>query len=217
MLCIALQLKCYIIIPSVLWIPSCYDGEPIEFAGATFNFIEFLITSWVNKKQDTILLHVTSLTDFQNSSTVRLISKFATKSYLNMPPHLKHVATLPSEISVFKKLLGSWSSWSKLPCKTQQFKTCRKIFLFCDISIISAWSIYLLISITTLTESKMFTAAVLKIPRPTAQNCCNKEKDATAKCRTWSTVSQTLTASVSQSLSQKFATAVWYLMTIKSW
>jgi len=40
------------------------------------------------------------LTDFQNSFTGRLISKFATKSYVNIPSHLKRVATLPCEISV---------------------------------------------------------------------------------------------------------------------
>ena len=35
---------------------------------------------------------------------VRLSRKFVTKSYLNTPPHPKCVATLPCEISVFKKL-----------------------------------------------------------------------------------------------------------------
>ena len=43
------------------------------------------------------------LTEFHNSFTVRLSDKFATKSYLNIPPHLKYVATLFCEISVFKK------------------------------------------------------------------------------------------------------------------
>jgi len=43
------------------------------------------------------------LTDFQNSFTGRLTGKFATKSYLNIPPRLKHVATLTCEISMFKK------------------------------------------------------------------------------------------------------------------
>ena len=38
------------------------------------------------------------LTDFQNSFTGRLTGKFATKSYLNIPPRLKYVATLPCEI-----------------------------------------------------------------------------------------------------------------------
>ena len=33
-------------------------------------------------------------TDFQNSFTGRLTGKFATKSYLNIPPHLNYVATL---------------------------------------------------------------------------------------------------------------------------
>jgi len=38
------------------------------------------------------------LTDFQNSFTGRLTCKFATNSYLNIPPHLKYVVTLPCEI-----------------------------------------------------------------------------------------------------------------------
>jgi len=33
------------------------------------------------------------LTDFQNSFTGRLTGKFATNSYLNIPPHLKRVTT----------------------------------------------------------------------------------------------------------------------------
>ena len=43
------------------------------------------------------------LTDFQNSFTGRLTGKFATNSYLNILAHLKRVATLPCEISMFKK------------------------------------------------------------------------------------------------------------------
>ena len=43
------------------------------------------------------------LTNFQNSFTIRLTRKFVTKSYTNTPPHPKRVATLPCEISVFKK------------------------------------------------------------------------------------------------------------------
>jgi len=42
------------------------------------------------------------LTDFQNSFTGTLTGKFATNSYLNIPPHLKCVATLLCEISMFK-------------------------------------------------------------------------------------------------------------------
>ena len=38
------------------------------------------------------------LTDFQNFFTSRLIHKFATNSYLNIPTHLKHVTTQPCEI-----------------------------------------------------------------------------------------------------------------------
>jgi len=42
------------------------------------------------------------LTDFHSSFTGRLSGKFATNSYLNIPPHLNYVATLPCEISMFK-------------------------------------------------------------------------------------------------------------------
>ena len=38
------------------------------------------------------------LTDFQKFFTGRLTGKFATNSYLNIPPHLKRVATLPCDI-----------------------------------------------------------------------------------------------------------------------
>ena len=43
------------------------------------------------------------LTDFQNSFADRLSGKFKTNSHLNIPPHLKCVATLPCEISMFKQ------------------------------------------------------------------------------------------------------------------
>ena len=51
------------------------------------------------------------LTDFQYSFTDRLSRKFATKSHLNTPPHRKRVATLPCEISMFKKSQCSRSKW----------------------------------------------------------------------------------------------------------
>jgi len=39
------------------------------------------------------------LTDFQQSFTDRVSGTFATKAYLNIPPHLKYVVTPPCEIS----------------------------------------------------------------------------------------------------------------------
>jgi len=42
------------------------------------------------------------LTFFLNSFIVRLCGKFVIKPYLNIPPHLKHAATLPCEMSVQK-------------------------------------------------------------------------------------------------------------------
>jgi len=52
-------------------------------------------------------------TDFQHSLAERLTGKFATNSYLNIPSHLKHVATLIEAIvrlshskTVLKYLFG---------------------------------------------------------------------------------------------------------------
>ena len=45
----------------------------------------------------------TLLTDFQNSFTGRLTGKFATKSNFSIPPHPKHVSTLPCEIWMSEK------------------------------------------------------------------------------------------------------------------
>jgi len=69
------------------------------------------------------------LTDCQNSFTDRFNSKFATQFSLAIPPHLKRVATLRREISVFKKLPCSRPEWSKLSCKTQPLKTIVEKFL----------------------------------------------------------------------------------------
>ena len=44
-------------------------------------------------------LHRRILTDLQNSFTVRIRRQFVTKLSLQIPPHLKCVATLPREIS----------------------------------------------------------------------------------------------------------------------
>jgi len=63
------------------------------------------------------------LTDFQNSFADRLSGKFATKSYLNNPLHLKYVATLPCEISMFKKSQCSRSNWANCRVRLSHSKT----------------------------------------------------------------------------------------------
>jgi len=112
-----------------------FDTLPTYCGILQLNVYIYIYIHCESKKQDTILLSVTSpmlvgiefnaplelrqiLTDFQNSFTVRLCGKFVTKPYLNIPPRLKHVATLPCEISMFKKSPCSISNWSKLSCKT---------------------------------------------------------------------------------------------------
>jgi len=49
------------------------------------------------------------LTNFKNSFTSRIASKFAVKPSLNIPPHLKHVATLPCEEIIIRKLAIIWN------------------------------------------------------------------------------------------------------------
>ena len=90
-------------------------------------------TLCLRKKQDTKLLPITSpnVNRFSKFFTGRLTSKFATNSYLNIPPHLKRVTTLPCKISMFKKSQCSRSNLSKLPCKTSPTqKNCFKIFVW---------------------------------------------------------------------------------------
>ena len=77
-------------------------------------------TPWVKKTRHLTVAHIFTKywPIFQNSFTVRLSKKFVTKSHTNTPPHPKRVATLPCEISVFKKSPFFRSKWSKLLCKT---------------------------------------------------------------------------------------------------
>jgi len=43
------------------------------------------------------------LADFNNSSTAMISRKFAMQCSLNIPPHLKRVATLPCEMFMSEK------------------------------------------------------------------------------------------------------------------
>ena len=68
--------------------------------------LKFVVTQQIHcesKKQDTKFSWLElpqMLTDFQNSFTGWLSGKFATNSYLNIPPHLRYMATLPCEVLV---------------------------------------------------------------------------------------------------------------------
>ena len=71
-----------------------------------FHSVAVVIYTMSRKNGTAILLPVTlqMVTDFHNSITVRLVSKFAIKSAMNVPPHLTKVATLPCE-SLMSKLV----------------------------------------------------------------------------------------------------------------
>jgi len=76
--------------------PSLITGNDMQCA-KHYLFAHYTVSQ---KKQDTKLLAITSLTiiRFSNFFTSGLSSKFATNPCLNIPPRLKHVATLPCEI-----------------------------------------------------------------------------------------------------------------------
>ena len=60
----------------------------------------FWLTLHCESKNKTPFLSITSpsINQFSSFFTARLGSKFATNSCLDIPPRLKHVATLPCEI-----------------------------------------------------------------------------------------------------------------------
>ena len=68
------------------------------------------------------------LTDYHNSFSDRLTRKFAIVT-LNIPSHIKHIATLPCENSAFQKLPCSRTECSKLWRKTQPLKNVEKYLL----------------------------------------------------------------------------------------
>ena len=105
------------------WLPVHQDQLRAQRSVTSMGKLYLFTTLWV-KKQDTIglLLSVTSrqtLTDFQNSFTIRLSRKFETKSYLNTPLHPKRVAThcwLFKARLKFRRLFCC----QMLPCKSEQ-------------------------------------------------------------------------------------------------
>ena len=71
------------------------------------------------------------LTDFQNSFTGRLTGKFATNSYLNIPPHLKYVATLLLWFLILKSRYVALDS-------VDNSNDCKKWLV--DLTIVSVWN-----------------------------------------------------------------------------
>jgi len=144
------------------------------------------------------------LTDFWNFFTDRLSGKFATNSYLNIPPHLKCVCTLLCKISIFKTLPCSRINWSKLPCKTSPFKK-----LFQNICLVN----YPLFNSLTKGCSHqpykkshcwLYTTAVTK-KKTLQQNAVHD-----------SSRSVTHGICLSVSKSKNWSTTVWYLLIINS-
>ena len=113
------------------------------------------------------------LTDFQNSFSARVTGKFATtNTYLNIPPHLKYVAALPCETSVFKNRNAQEVIEANCHVSLSHSKHCFEIIVWCKIFIIY------------FANKKMITRPYKKIPLSTVHNCCKEEKDIAAKCHT---------------------------------
>jgi len=68
------------------------------------------------------------LTDLQSSFTDRLSSKFLAKRKLNIPPHLKRVATLPREMFVLKNRNDPEPSEANFHAALSRSKQMLKIF-----------------------------------------------------------------------------------------
>jgi len=70
-----------------------------------------------NKTLNSCPILLQMLTDFKNSFTDKLTDKFAItkKPYVNIPPHLRYIATLPCEI---------WKSGNWTCMKLHEFWTC---------------------------------------------------------------------------------------------
>jgi len=105
-------------IPEVLsLLPDIHEKDILDLGAGIGQVLYRVVCQWWNlwcsvqlyytvsqKKQDTILLSITlpNISLFSKFFTVRLSSKFVIESCLNMPPHLKHAATLPCEMYVLK-------------------------------------------------------------------------------------------------------------------
>ena len=107
-------------------------------------------------------------TDFHNSFTNRLISKFAITSIPNIPPHLINVATLPCEISEFKNAV---LRLNKSNCHVR-LSYSKSLLKYTCLVIIPLFNSLI----------KTLLAAMLEYPI-TVRNCHDKEKDAAAKSR----------------------------------
>jgi len=64
------------------------------------------------------------LTDFQNFFTGRLTGKFATKSNFTIPPHPKHVATLPCDSSLITIHISDCRQFSGIHVSQGSVETC---------------------------------------------------------------------------------------------
>ena len=143
------------------------------------------------------------LTDFHNSFTDRLSSKFTIKSTLNIPPHLTNVATLPCEIPEFKKCRTQGLNNSNCHVKLSHSKSLLKYTCPVMIPLFNSVIKILLAAILEISHHWLYATATTK------KRCRGKKPQLTSG---WS-VSDNVNLSVSES---NWSTASSYLSTLKS-
>jgi len=130
------------------------------------------------------------LTNFKNSFTIRLNSKFCNKQTIKYPttPQMRRYTTLRNVCA--RKWPCSRGEWSKLSCKTQSFETVAEKYSSNDVSTI------------LLTDEKIFAVVTLKNlkNRQLYATAATKKKDVrTKRLRTQSAFRQSLMALVGES------------------
>ena len=143
------------------------------------------------------------LTDFHNSFTDRLASKFAIKSTLNIPPHLTNVATLPCEISGFKKCRTQGLNNSNCHVRLSYPKSLLKYTCPVMIPLFNSVIKILLAAMLEISHHWLYATATTK------QRCRGKKPQLTS--------GRSVTDSVNLSVSESnWSTASLYLLMLKS-
>jgi len=143
------------------------------------------------------------LTDFHNSFTDRLASKFAIKSTLNIPPYPTNVATLPCEISVVQKCCTQGVNKSNCHVRLSYPKSLLKYTCLVTIPLFNSLIKMLLAAMLEISNHWLYATATTK------KRCRGKK----AQLTSGRSVTDNVNLSVSES---NWSTASSYLLMLKS-
>jgi len=143
------------------------------------------------------------LTVFHNSFIDRLVNKFAIKSTLNIPTHLTNVATLPCEISVFKKCRIQGLNKSNCHVRLSYSKSLLRYSCLVMIPLFNSVIKILLAAMLKISHYWLYATATTK------KRCCDKKPQLTSG----RSVTDNVNLSVSES---NWFTASSFLLMLKS-